>query len=58
MTPRALSLIVFAALILTSVWSALPAQSIYRYKDSTGQWQYSDRPPADGRKADVQQRVS
>jgi murein DD-endopeptidase MepM/ murein hydrolase activator NlpD len=29
------------------------AQSVYRYKDASGQWVYSDRPPADRRPVDT-----
>ncbi len=42
-------------LLLTIMILSVPAsaQSIYRYQDDAGRWHYTDRPPADGRKAQV-----
>lgn len=38
---------------LVGLAGLVAGQSVYRYQDDDGQWQYTDRPPADGRKATV-----
>lgn len=42
-----------ALLLALAPLTYVSAQSVYRYQDHSGQWQFSDRPPADGRAAEV-----
>jgi len=50
MTPRVSILLVLAAAGLVAV--PVAAQQLYKYTGPDGRVQYSDRPPADGRKAE------
>lgn len=44
---------VLVAVLLAGLAGVAGGQSIYRYQDDDGRWHYTDRPPADGRKAEV-----
>ena len=61
MAPRTLALGNVAGLVFAlglATHGVASAQSVYKYRGDDGQWIYTDRPPADGRKVEVRAGAS